>query len=144
MATSDKSSVVITTESLIHPDCVKKLSVRPITNVAEIANRDANKTILIDGRGFLFDIIVVRLDISNKNINDTSKFIVEVDFNGKNMNITSSRINVLDFKPEPIMEFVANPLKLKEDLCNNPLRLKVIEESKTLGKEDKDVKISLF
>lgn len=135
MATSDNPTGIISKiESLIHPDCVKNETTRPIPNITDVTNPDTNKIISTDGKGFLFDIIVVRMDIANKTINDTSKLLVEVDFNGNKIIIASGRINVLDFGPESIMEFIANPLNLKEDLRKSPLRLKVLDQDTTIGK----------
>ncbi|KAM7360764.1 uncharacterized protein ACRADG_007583 isoform 2-T2 [Cochliomyia hominivorax] len=115
------------TESLIHPDCQKPNIAPPIIEP------QTTETILNDKKGFLLDIIIVRLDFPYKIVNDASKMLVEAKFIGSNITITSSRINVLDFKPQPILEFVENPIKLKEDLSKNPLRLKVTEESAVLG-----------
>ncbi|XP_037824353.1 uncharacterized protein LOC119612613 [Lucilia sericata] len=132
MATNDKSAPVA--ETIIHPDCEKSRTKAPATKDATDANTVKNTADTIkNGRGFLFDIIVVRLDIPNKTIDETSKLLVDATFNGNNISITSSRINVLDFKAERSFEFVANPLDLKADLSKNPLRFKVTEGATVIG-----------
>ncbi|XP_065360794.1 uncharacterized protein LOC135954531 [Calliphora vicina] len=139
MATNNKSDLdaavtIPKTSSLIHPDCGKgSTQAQPATNITDAINMDKNKGDTKDCRGFLFDIIVVRLDIPNKTINDTSKLLVDANFNGNNIRLTSSRINVLDFKAERSLEFVANPLALKTELSSNPLRLKVTDAPTVLG-----------
>lgn len=131
MATNNKSdaAVSIAKTTPIHPDCGNvSTQAQPATNIA-----DKNEADKKDCRGFLFDIIVVRLDIPNRTINDSSKLSVDANFNGNNITLTSSRINVLDFKAERTFEFVANPLALKAELSRNPLTLKVQDAPTVLG-----------
>ncbi|XP_075148562.1 uncharacterized protein LOC142222344 [Haematobia irritans] len=90
------------------------------------------------GVGYILDIIVVRLDISDKDAkktmdNDSTTLVVEATFNREELQITSSRINVVEFKSGRSFEFVENPHTLKEDLANNKLKLKIKHDGKDFG-----------
>ncbi|KNC28215.1 hypothetical protein FF38_14136 [Lucilia cuprina] len=112
-------------------NCEKGRTKGPVVTDANTVKNTADTK--KNGRGFLFDIIVVRLDIPNMTISDTSKLLVDATFNGNNITITSSRINVLDFKAQRSFEFDANPMDLKSDLSKNPLRFKVMDGTMVIG-----------
>lgn len=130
MTTNPKPAHVDIDATLIHPDCARS----PTKNQAMTHTMDNNKTNPNDGKGFLLDVIVVRLDIPNKIVEDQNNLLVYTNFNENNFTITSSRINVLDFKHERCIELKAKPLDLKEQLSKNPLILKVTDGDNVLGK----------
>lgn len=155
MATKDKPVA----EEVIHPECSRRgtsksvvakpvppgkpgattpAATTPTATTTAAANpdtaaADAEATREKQDKGFFFDAIVIRLDISHKPKNETSKIEADVLFNNNNLKITSSRINILDFKPGKSYEFYAKPETLRDELAKNPLRIKVAEEDNVLG-----------
>ncbi|XP_058987449.1 uncharacterized protein LOC131806792 [Musca domestica] len=90
------------------------------------------------GVGYIVDIIVIRLEISDKDAKqlvdkDPSLLVVEATFNREDLKITSSRINVIEFKSGKSFEFIENPSVLKDDLMKNKLKLKIKHAGKDLG-----------
>ncbi|XP_073816574.1 uncharacterized protein [Musca autumnalis] len=90
------------------------------------------------GVGYIVDIIVIRLEISDKDAKqlvdkDPSMLVVEATFNKEDLKITSSRINVIEFKSGKSFEFIENPSVLKDDLMKNNLKLKIKYGVKNLG-----------
>lgn len=90
------------------------------------------------GIGYIFDIIIVRLDISDNDVKqavdtDPRLLMVEATFNKDELRITSSRINVVEFKSGKSFEFVENPSVLKDDLSKNKLKLKIKHNDKVVG-----------
>lgn len=86
----------------------------------------------------MFDIIVVRLDITDKEAKqavdkDPSTLVVQATFNKEQLTITSSRINVIEFKSGKSYEFVENPSTLRDDLSKNKLKLRVMHAGKEIG-----------
>lgn len=145
MATRDKADI----EELLHPECVKggkavkSVVAAPETETVatktlpnDVKDAEAKDAVTKDAEtkiGFLFDVIIVRLDISPKSSGVTDKLNVEVIFNNNTLKITSSRINVLDFKPGRSFEFYAKPEILKNELSQNLLKIKVANEENVLG-----------
>ena len=147
MATKDKPAA----EEIIHPECSRRGTARSVVDKPVIpklepgvtppaatipgaaAPADAEASRGKEEKGFFFDAIVIRLDISHKPKNITSKIEADVLFNNNNLKITSSRINILDFKPGKSYEFHAKPETLRDELAKNPLRIKVAEEDVVLG-----------
>lgn len=87
-----------------------------------------------DGTGFVFDIIVVRVDVPNETFAKPDLLTVDVKFNNVDLKITSSRINVVEFRSGRSYEFIDTPLNLKEQLKKQPLALAVKYEDRVIGK----------
>ncbi|XP_013107066.2 uncharacterized protein LOC106086800 [Stomoxys calcitrans] len=90
------------------------------------------------GIGYILDIIVVRLDIADKDVKtmvdqDFSSLVVEAKFNKEELCLTSSRINVVEFKAGRSLEFVENPHALRSDLDKNKLILKIKFQGSDMG-----------
>lgn len=86
--------------------------------------------------GFIFDVIVVRVDAPNNQLEDANLLAVDCVFNNVSLKITSSRINVVDFRSGRSYEFDSDPEDLKSDLANNPLHLVLKYNEEIIGKHN--------
>ncbi|XP_067619783.1 uncharacterized protein [Eurosta solidaginis] len=83
--------------------------------------------------GYIFDIIVVRIDTPAQRFDDPNLFTVDVNYNNVSLNITASRINVAEFRSGRSYEFESSPDDLRNDMENNPLKLTVNYNNMVIG-----------
>lgn len=83
--------------------------------------------------GFIFDVIIVRIDAPNYQFEDQTLLKVEINFNNIPLTITSSRINVVEFRSGRSYEFEADPNDLKNDLLQIPMSLSVEYAGELIG-----------
>lgn len=84
--------------------------------------------------GFMFDLIVVRVDCPKENFENPKNLSVDVNFKNVDLQITSSRINVVEFRAGRSYEFEEKPSALQQNLQKNTLKLTVKYCDKVVGK----------
>lgn len=84
--------------------------------------------------GFMFDIIVVRIDCPKENFENPQNLSVDVNFKNVDLQITSSRINVVEFRAGRSYEFNEKIDALRDNLKKNSLKLTVKYCDKVIGK----------
>ncbi|CAD6992206.1 unnamed protein product [Ceratitis capitata] len=83
--------------------------------------------------GYIFDIIVVRIDTATQRFDDPNLFTVDVNYNNVSLSITASRINVAEFRSGRSYEFDSTPDELRSDMETNPLKLTVKYDNLIVG-----------
>lgn len=84
--------------------------------------------------GYIFDIIVVRIDTPMQKFDDPNLFTVDVNYNNVSLSITASRINVAEFRSGRSYEFESSPDELRADMEARPLKLTVKYDNVVVGK----------
>lgn len=84
--------------------------------------------------GYIFDIIVVRIDTPMQRYDDPNLFAVDVNYNNVSLSITASRINVAEFRSGRSYEFESTPDDLRADMEASPLKLTVKYDNAIVGK----------
>lgn len=84
--------------------------------------------------GFMFDLIVVRVDCPKENFENPKNLSVDLNFKNVDLQITSSRINVVEFRAGRSYEFEEKIEALRDYLRKNNLKFTVKYCDKAVGK----------